>query len=200
MDSLNEVVPVNEEVAAEVLVAQEESIGAWYVVQSYAGYEKKVQRDLIKRGGALGLAELIMRVEIPEEEVAEIKGGVRKLVKRGVLPGYVLVQMEATDESLACVRSTAGVVGFLGNADYPTPLSSQEVERMLFPVSKRDTPKMESTGFLIGEGVTVVDGPFTTMSGVVEEIDAAQGKLKVLVSIFGRDTPVELAFTQVQKI
>ena len=176
--------------------------GDWYVVHSYAGYEKKVKGNLANRVQALNMEDYVFQVEVPEEEVMEIKNGQRKQVKRNVFPGYVLVRMDLTDESWSCIRNTPGVTGFVGNAHHPSPLSLQEVENILAPrpAKKGDKAEIKVIDFEVGESVTVMDGPFATLPASISEIMPEQAKLKVLVSIFGRETPVELSFHQVQKI
>jgi transcriptional antiterminator NusG len=176
--------------------------GDWYVVHSYAGYEKKVKGNLANRIISLNMEDYIFQIEVPEEEVMEIKNGQRKQVKRNVFPGYVLVRMDLTDESWSCVRNTPGVTGFVGNAHHPSPLTLPEVENILAPrpVKKSDKIDIRMMDFEINESVTVMDGPFATLPATISEIMPEQGKLKVLVSIFGRETPVELSFHQVQKI
>ena len=178
------------------------AIGDWYVIHSYAGYEKKVKGNLANRIQSLNMEDYIFQIEVPEEEVMEIKNGQRKQVKRNIYPGYVLVRMELTDESWTAVRNTPGVTGFVGNAHHPSPLSMDEVEKILAPrpVKKSDKPDIKVVDFEVGESVTVMDGPFATLPASISEIMPEQAKLKVLVSIFGRETPVELSFNQVQKI
>jgi len=178
------------------------AIGDWYVIHSYAGYEKKVKGNLVNRIQSLNMEDFIFQIEVPEEEVMEIKNGQRKMVKRNIYPGYVLVRMELTDESWSAVRNTPGVTGFVGNAHHPSPLSMDEVEKILAPrpVKKSDKPDIKVVDFEVGESVTVMDGPFATLPASISEIMPEQAKLKVLVSIFGRETPVELSFHQVQKI
>jgi transcription termination/antitermination protein NusG len=178
------------------------AIGDWYVVHSYAGYEKKVKGNLANRTISLNMEDYIFQIEVPEEEVMEIKNGQRKMVKRNIYPGYVLVRMELTDESWSVVRNTPGVTGFVGNAHNPSPLSMDEVEKILapHPVKKSDKPEIRVVDFEVGESVTVMDGPFATLPASISEIMPEQAKLKVLVSIFGRETPVELSFAQVQKL
>ena len=178
------------------------AIGDWYVVHSYAGYEKKVRDNLHNRITSLHMEDYIFQIEVPEEEVTEIKNGQRKQVKRNIYPGYVLVRMELTDESWSAVRNTPGVTGFVGNAHHPSPLSMDEVEKILAPrpVKKSDKADIRVVDFEVGESVTVMDGPFATLPASISEIMPEQAKLKVLVSIFGRETPVELSFAQVQKI
>ena len=178
------------------------AIGDWYVVHSYAGYEKKVRDNLHNRINSLHMEDYIFQIEVPEEEVTEIKNGQRKQVKRNIYPGYVLVRMDLTDESWTAVRNTPGVTGFVGNAHHPSPLSMDEVEKILAPrpVKKSDKAEIRVVDFEVGESVTVMDGPFATLPASISEIMPEQAKLKVLVSIFGRETPVELSFGQVQKI
>ena len=178
------------------------AIGDWYVVHSYAGYEKKVKGNLANRIISLNMEDYIFQIEVPEEEVMEIKNGQRKMVKRNIYPGYVLVRIELTDESWSVVRNTPGVTGFVGNAHNPSPLSMDEVEKILAPrpVKKSDKPDIRVVDFEVGESVTVMDGPFATLPASISEIMPEQAKLKVLVSIFGRETPVELSFNQVQKL
>ena len=212
--SLDAILAIDTEVAAEEAELEEDdenaefrralttAAGDWYVVHSYAGYEKKVKGNLANRVQALNMEDYIFQVEVPEEEVTEIKNGQRKQVKRNVFPGYVLVRMELTDESWSCVRNTPGVTGFVGNAHHPSPLTLPEVENILAPrpVKKSDKIDIRMIDFEINESVTVMDGPFATLPATISEIMPEQGKLKVLVSIFGRETPVELSFHQVQKI
>ena len=178
------------------------ALGDWYVVHSYAGYEKKVKGNLHNRIASLNMEDFIFQIEVPEEEVTEIKNGQRKQVKRNIYPGYVLVRMDLTDESWSAVRNTPGVTGFVGNAHHPSPLSMDEVEKILAPrpVKKSDKPEIRVVDFSVGESVTVMDGPFATLPASISEIMPEQAKLKVLVSIFGRETPVELSFAQLQKI
>jgi transcriptional antiterminator NusG len=178
------------------------AIGDWYVVHSYAGYEKKVKGNLANRIQSLNMEDYIFQIEVPEEEIMEIKNGARKMVKRNIYPGYVLVRMDLTDESWSVVRNTPGVTGFVGNAHNPSPLSMDEVEKILAPrpQKKADKADIKFVDFEVGESVTVMDGPFATLPASISEIMPEQAKLKVLVSIFGRETPVELSFNQVQKI
>jgi transcriptional antiterminator NusG len=187
---------------AEFRRALRTAAGDWYVVHSYAGYEKKVKGNLQNRIQSLNMEDFIYQIEVPEEEVTEIKNGQRKQVKRNIYPGYVLVRLELTDESWSAVRNTPGVTGFVGNAHHPSPLTFEEVEKILAPrpVKKSDKPEIRVIDFQVGESVTVMDGPFATLPASISEIMPEQAKLKVLVSIFGRETPVELAFHQVQKI
>jgi len=187
---------------AEFRAALRSAPGEWFVVHSYAGYEKKVKGNLVNRIQSLNMEDFIIQIEVPEEEVRELKNGSIKVVKRNVFPGYVLVRMELTDESWSCVRNTPGVTGFVGNAHHPSPLTLPEVENILAPrpLKKGGKIEMKDVDYSIGESITVMDGPFATLPATISEIMPEQAKLKVLVSIFGRETPVELSFHQVQKI
>ena len=187
---------------AEFRAALRSAPGEWFVVHSYAGYEKKVKGNLVNRIQSLNMEDYIFLIEVPEEEVRELKNGAIKVVKRNVFPGYVLVRMELTDESWSCVRNTPGVTGFVGNAHHPSPLTLTEVENILAPrpLKKGGKIEMKDVDYAIGESITVMDGPFATLPATISEIMPEQAKLKVLVSIFGRETPVELSFHQVQKI
>jgi transcription termination/antitermination protein NusG len=197
-----EEVAVEEDPNAEFRLALANAAGEWFVVHSYAGYEKKVKANLQNRINTLHMEDYIFQIEVPEEEITEIKNGQRKTVKRNIYPGYVLVRMDLTDESWSAVRNTPGVTGFVGNAHSPSPLSLDEVEKILAPrpVKKDGKPDIKHVDFEVGESVTVMDGPFATLPASISEIMPEQAKLKVLVSIFGRETPVELGFNQVQKI
>ncbi|MFM7500372.1 MAG: transcription termination/antitermination protein NusG [Actinomycetota bacterium] len=176
--------------------------GDWYVIHSYAGYENRVKGNLENRIHTLHMEDYIFQIEVPQEEITEIKNGQRKQVKRNVFPGYVLVRMDLTDESWSVVRNTPGVTGFVGHGHNPSPLSLDEVEGILAPrpSMKGEKPEIKMVDFEVGESVTVMDGPFATLPASISEIMPEQAKLKVLVSIFGRETPVELSFAQVQKL
>jgi transcription termination/antitermination factor NusG len=188
--------------------------GDWYVVHSYAGYENKVKTNLEARIQSLDVEDYIYQIEVPTEEVTEIKNGKRAQVNRKVLPGYLLVRMELNDESWGAVRNTPGVTGFVGATSRPSPLTLDEVVKILVPATTPQAARATGgeTGagttaapvavvdFEVGESVTVMDGPFATLPATINEINAEQQKLQVLVSIFGRETPVELSFSQVQKI
>jgi transcriptional antiterminator NusG len=180
--------------------------GDWYVVHSYAGYENRVRTNLESRTQSLNMEDYIFQIEVPTHEVIEIKGGKRQQVQEKVLPGYILVRMDLTDESWAAVRNTPGVTGFVGLSSKPSPLSLEEVANLLAPVpeekaaKKAETMRAAAVDFEIGQSVTVMDGPFATLPATVNEINPDTQKLKVLVSIFGRETPVELSFDQVSKI
>ena len=182
--------------------------GEWFVIHSYAGYENRVKTNLETRVQNLAMDDYIFQVEVPMEEVQEIKNGVRKQVRRVRMPGYVLVRMDLTDESWGAVRHTPGVTGFVGNTHQPVPLSTNEVFSMLAPtLETKDRPggakaaaPVRVVDFEVGESVTVMEGPFETLPATISEISPDAQKLKVLVSIFGRETPVELSFSQVAKI
>ena len=191
--------------------------GQWYVIHSYAGYENKVKANLETRVQNLDVGDYIFQVEVPTEEVTEIKNGQRKQVNRKVLPGYILVRMDLIDESWSTVRNTPGVTGFVGATSRPTALSLDDVVKFLLPqgAAKKAGKVAAGSGssteaslerpeilvdFEVGESVTVMDGPFATLPASISEVNAEQQKLKVLVSIFGRETPVELTFNQVAKI
>jgi transcription termination/antitermination protein NusG len=189
--------------------------GEWYVVHSYAGYENRVKANLENRTTSLNMEDYIFEAQVPMEEVSEIKNGQKKLVRRVRMPGYVLVRMDLTDESWGAVRHTPGVTGFVGNAHQPVPLSLDEVFTMLAPADLESPAAAGAPGsgaaagkarealvvdFVVGESVTVMEGPFETLPATISEINADTQKLKVLVSIFGRETPVELSFNQVAKI
>ena len=192
--------------------------GDWYVVHSYAGYENKVKANLETRVQNLDVGDYIFQVEVPTEEVTEIKNGQRKQVNRKVLPGYILVRMDLTDDSWAAVRNTPGVTGFVGATSRPSALALDDVVKFLLPPGAAKKPSKGSAtttapaeagglerpvievDYEVGESVTVMDGPFATLPATINEVNAEQQKLKVLVSIFGRETPVELTFGQVSKI
>ena len=190
--------------------------GEWYVIHSYAGYENKVKANLETRVQNLDVGDYIFQVEVPTEEVTEIKNGQRKQVNRKVLPGYILVRMELNDESWGAVRNTPGVTGFVGATSRPSALGLDDVVKFLLPQGQPKKAAKSTSGaasseaslerapievdFAVGESVTVMDGPFATLPASISEVNAEQQKLKVLVSIFGRETPVELTFNQVAKI
>jgi transcriptional antiterminator NusG len=183
--------------------------GDWYVVHSYAGYENRVKTNLESRIQSLNMEDYIFQIEVPVHQVTEVKGGKRQQVSEKVLPGYILVRMELTDESWAVVRNTPGVTGFVGLSSRPSPLQLSEVASLLAPEPEPGTPAATAAAaaratvspeFEVGESVTVMDGPFATLPATVNEINGDTQKLKVLVSIFGRETPVELSFDQVTKI
>jgi transcriptional antiterminator NusG len=211
-------VPAEEAAEVDPVYALRESLrskpGDWYVVHSYAGYENKVKANLETRVQTLDVEDYIFQVEVPTEEVTEIKNGQRKLVQRKVLPGYILVRMDLNDQSWGAVRNTPGVTGFVGATSKPSPLSIDEVVKFLLPRVEQPKAAAAKAGaaaaspgrstvevdFEVGESVTVMDGPFATLPATISEVNVDGQKLKVLVSIFGRETPVELAFSQVSKI
>ena len=181
--------------------------GEWYVVHSYAGYENKVKTNLETRITSLDMEDFIFQVEVPTREEVEVKNGKRQQVNNKVFPGYILVRMDLTPESYSCVRNTPGVTGFVGatdRVDRPAPLSLDEVLKWLAPAveqeEKKAKPEIKVLDFEVGDSVTVTDGAFASLPASISEINADQQKLKVLVSIFGRETPVELNFNQVTKI
>ncbi len=181
--------------------------GDWYVVHSYAGYENKVKTNLETRITSLDMEDFIFQVEVPTREEVEVKNGKRNQVQAKVFPGYILVRMDLTPESYSCVRNTPGVTGFVGatdRVDRPAPLSLDEVLKWLAPAvvaeEKKSKPEIKVLDFEVGDSVTVTDGAFASLPASISEINADQQKLKVLVSIFGRETPVELNFNQVTKI
>jgi transcription termination/antitermination protein NusG len=191
--------------------------GDWFVVHTYSGMENRVKANLENRITSLNMEDYIHEVIVPTEEVAEIKNGQRKLVKRTVLPGYVLVRMDLTDESWAAVRHTPSVTGFVGHSHQPVPLSLEEVENMLAPsiaaeveaaaapeqagaVGVQTKKRVEVADFDVSDSVMVVDGPFATLHATITEINAESQRVKALVEIFGRETPVELSFSQIQKV
>jgi transcription termination/antitermination protein NusG len=188
--------------------------GDWYVIHSYAGYENKVKTNLESRITSLDMEDYIFQVEVPTEEVVEIKNGKRQQVQRKVFPGYILVRMDLNDESWGAVRNTPGVTGFVGATSRPSPLTLEEVVRILAPATQKaaavaagkggvgaaDKTQIPLVDYNVGESVTVMDGPFATLPATISEIDPLHQKLHVLVSIFGRETPVELTFSQVAKI
>lgn len=173
----------------------------WYVVHTYSGYENKVKANLEKRVESMAMQDKIFRVVVPEEEETDIKNGKKKVVKRKVFPGYVLVEIVMTDDSWYVVRNTPGVTGFVGSAgsgSKPTPLLPEEVDFILKRMGLEQ--KRVDVNFELGEMVQVKEGPFANFTGSIEEIDKDKSKVKVLVNMFGRDTPVELEFSQIEKI
>lgn len=189
------------------------ALGEWYVIHSYSGHENRVKTQLATRTETQDMEDYIFEVQVPMEDATEVKNGQKKIVRRVRIPGYVLVRMDLTTESWRVVRDTPGVTGFVGNATEPTPLNFDEIYSMLEPSVGLPEKKRSSGGsaskpaaaqkmpdFTVGESVTVMDGPFETMPASVSEIHAESQKLQVLVSIFGRETPVELGFDQVAKI
>ncbi|MGB9662570.1 MAG: transcription termination/antitermination protein NusG [Moorellaceae bacterium] len=171
---------------------------AWYVIHTYSGYENKVKANLEKRVESMNMGDKIFRIVVPMEDEIQIKDGKRKITKRRVYPGYVLVEMILTDDSWYVVRNTPGVTGFVGAGSKPIPLQEQEVKQILQRTGV-DAPRPR-IDVSIGENVRVISGPFENFIGTVEEIHPDKGKLKVLVSMFGRETPIELEFDQIEKL
>ncbi len=187
---------------AEFRQALRAAPGEWYVVHSYAGYENRVKANIESRTTSLNMEDYIFQVEVPQEEAVEIKNGQRKLVRRNKFPGYVLVRMDLTDESWGAVRNTPGVTGFVGHAHQPTPLTVDEVVTILGPTAEAkaaEKVEVKVLDFQVGDSVTVIDGPFTSLQATIHEINADTQRVKGLVEIFGRETPVELSFSQIQK-
>ncbi|MFB7271513.1 transcription termination/antitermination protein NusG [Streptomyces sp. NPDC056244] len=207
------------DVPADPIAALREELrglpGEWYVIHTYAGYEKRVKANLEQRAVSLNVEDFIYQAEVPEEEIVQIKNGERKNVRQNKLPGYVLVRMDLTNESWGVVRNTPGVTGFVGNAYDPYPLTLDEIVKMLAPEAEEKAAReaAEAEGkpmparkvevqvldFEVGDSVTVTDGPFATLQATINEINADSKKVKGLVEIFGRETPVELSFDQIQK-
>ena len=170
----------------------------WYVIHTYSGYEQRVKTNLEQRTKSMDAQDKICQVVIPTENVIEIKDGQRKTVAKKVFPGYILVEMELTDESWNVVRNTPGVTGFVGTGTNPVPLDENEIET-IFEQMRTETPRVK-VGFATGDSVRVVDGPFYDFIGIVDQINEAKGKVRLLVSFFGRETPMELDFLQVERL
>jgi transcription termination/antitermination protein NusG len=173
--------------------------GEWYVVHTYAGYENKVKADLETRVASMNMEEAIYEVVIPMEEVVEVKGGKKQTVQRKVFPGYLLVRMELNDDSWYVVRNTPGVTGFVGSGTKPIPLSEREVDKILKRKGEAEKPRPKAE-WQMNDPVRVTTGPFANFQGVISEVDDERQKVKVLVNIFGRETPVELSFDQIAKV
>ncbi|MFJ1973122.1 transcription termination/antitermination protein NusG [Streptomyces sp. NPDC087903] len=211
--------PVEEPEPVDPVTALREELrllpGEWYVIHTYAGYENRVKTNLEQRAVSLNVEDFIFQAEVPQEEVAQIKNGERKTIRQNKLPGYVLVRMDLTNESWGVVRNTPGVTGFVGNAYDPYPLTLDEIVKMLAPEAEEKAAReaAEAEGkpvpqrkvevqvldFEVGDSVTVTDGPFATLQATINEINPDSKKVKGLVEIFGRETPVELSFDQIQK-
>jgi transcriptional antiterminator NusG len=172
----------------------------WYVIHTYSGHENKVKASLEERLNAEGLQEQVVQILVPTEDVVEIKGGKRRVSSRKFFPGYLLIEMEMSDEIWYVIKDTPKVTGFLGGAKTPTPLSDEEIAQILEHMQGETTEPKPKVAFELGENVRVIDGPFTNFTGVIKEVNPERGKLKVMVSIFGRATPVELEFLQVERV
>jgi len=198
---VHEEIQIEEEVEEAAPEVEEEAVeqegGGWYVVHSYSGYENKVKKNLESRIESMGMQDYIFQVVVPSEEVVELRDGSRRTVERRIFPGYILVDMIMTDESWFVVRNTPGVTGFVGSGGQPIPLREEEAEGILKRMEE-DAPKVE-VSFRVGDAVRIVDGPFTDFLGTVDHLNVDKGKVRILVSFFGRETPVELDFLQVEK-
>lgn len=183
---------------ADALHLDDEVQPEWFVIHTYSGYENKVKKNLEHRVNSMDMADKIFQVVVPTEEEVEIKNGQRQKVQRKVFPGYVLVQMIMSDDSWYVVRNTPGVTSFVGMGNKPTPLEEDEVAKILQQMEAE--PSRIKMTLTVGQAVRIVDGPFTDFTGAIDEIDQSKGKVKVLVSFFGRETPVELDFLQVEKV
>ena len=186
-----------DEVAAEAEEEPPRQEGRyWYVIHSYSGYENKVKKNLESRMESMGMQDFIFEVVVPTEEVVELRDGRRRTVEQRIFPGYILVDMILNDESWFVVRNTPGVTGFVGSGNQPTPLRQEEADTILRRMEE-DAPKVK-VSFRIGDAVRIVDGPFTDFLGTVDDLNLEKGKVRLLVSFFGRETPVELDFLQVE--
>ncbi len=170
----------------------------WFVIHTYSGHEERVKKNLEQRMKLMDAGDDVSQIVIPAEDEVEVRGGQRRTVAKKILPGYVLVQMKMSDESWNMVRNTPGVTGFVGSGGKPVPLQEEEVDQILKQMTA-ETPRIK-VGFKQGQSVRVTDGPFTDFVGIVDEISTGKGKVKVLLSLFGRETPVELDFLQVEKL
>lgn len=175
-----------------------ENAKRWYVVHTYSGYEEKVRKNLEQRTKLMDSEGDVAQVIVPTEKEVEVRGGQRRTIAKKILPGYILIEMKLTDSSWSIVRNTPGVTGFVGSGTSPIPLREEEVNRILKQMTAEE-PRVK-VGFKEGQSVRVTDGPFTDFVGVVDEINPAKSKVKVLLSLFGRETPVELDFLQVEKL
>lgn len=189
---------LNEDKKAEPVFTNVPDNAKWYIVHTYAGHENKVSKALRQRAETMGFADKIFDIIVPTREVTKVAGGKKSQVQEKIFPGYVIVRMVLTDESWILVRTTPGVTAFIGAGNKPTPISEKEVEAIQ-KFMKVEEPLFKAS-FVVGEAVKIVDGPFSDFLGTIDSIDEGKGKVRVLVSIFGRETPVELDFLQVSKI
>lgn len=171
----------------------------WFAVHTYSGYEERVKKNLEQRIRSMDTEGEIAEIEVPTEQEIEVRNGQRRTISKKLLPGYVLVKMKMSDQSWAVVRNTPGVTGFVGSGNKPIPLTQEETDRISKRMDTEAAPKVK-VGFRKGQSVRVTDGPFIDFVGVVDEISAEKGKVKVLLSLFGRETPVELDFLQAEKL
>lgn len=188
--------PENDAVTEEIVEKPEDT--KWYVIHSYAGYEKKVEKNLKHRIESMHMQNKIFNVVVPTEEEVELKDGVRRTTEKRIFPGYILVEMSLDEDSWYVVRNTPGVTGFVGSGTKPIPLREDEVNKIIKRM-EAEAPKIK-VNFKLGQKVRIVEGPFEDFSGVVDEIDLDRARVKVLVNFFGRETPVELDFLQVERI
>ncbi len=184
-------------VHTEQVIAQKQN---WYVIHTYSGFESKVKASIKQRADALGLSDQISEIMIPTEDVVELKKGKRKVSSRKFFPGYVLIKMQMSEELWYLVKNTPKVTGFVGPATHPTPIPEEQVQAILLQVEEGTERPKHKVMFLRGESVRVIDGPFVNFTGLVDEVKPDKGRLKVMVSIFGRPTPVDLEFLQVEKV
>jgi transcriptional antiterminator NusG len=186
------------QVAESVLPVPERPDGTeWFVIHSYSGYENKVQKNLMYRTESMGMQDRIFQVVVPTEEEVELKDGQRRTIERRVFPGYILVEMILDEDSWYVVRNTPGVTGFVGSGNKPTPLRQEEVDKILKRMDAQ-APKIK-VSFKVGQKVRIVEGPFEDFMGTVDELDLERARVKVLVNFFGRETPIELDFLQVER-
>jgi transcriptional antiterminator NusG len=208
-DAMAEAAPSPEGEAKEPLAVEEEPPGPvlssgpgkqWYVVHTYSGYEAKVKASIEERVNALGLQDKITQILVPSEQVVEMKKGKKRIHAKKFFPGYILVEMELSDETWYLIKNTPKVTGFLGGARNPTPLPTEEISHIIEQIRGEAAKPKPRVLFEPGEHVKIIDGPFSGFSGVIDEVDEVRGKLRVMVSIFGRATPVEMEFLQVEKL
>jgi transcription termination/antitermination protein NusG len=172
----------------------------WYVIHTYSGHENKVKASLEERLSVMGLRDRVGQILVPMEDVVEIKGGKRKVSSRKFFPGYLLIEVEMSDDIWYVIKDTPKVTGFLGGAKDPTPLSEEEIVQIQGHMRGETAEPKPKMSFDAGENIRVIDGPFTNFTGIIKEVNPERGKLKVMVSIFGRSTPVELEFLQVERV